>query len=72
MVSNRTNRFTADVHIILESEIQGAFRLKQHSLIALLDLEKAYNTLLETSHHDNIITKQNKGNRSFRVVLVEL
>jgi hypothetical protein len=40
----RRNRSTADVHIILESEIQEAFRLKQHFLIASLDMEKAYDT----------------------------
>jgi hypothetical protein len=40
----RKNRSTADVHIILESSIQEAFRKKQHFVMVSLDLAKAYDT----------------------------
>jgi hypothetical protein len=66
----------ADVHIILESEIQEAFRLKQHFLIASLGLEKAcwrhhiMTTLSQSKIRENMLyfVRNFMTNRSFRVV----
>jgi hypothetical protein len=38
----RRGRSTEDVHVILETEAQEAFREKQHLILVSLDLEKAY------------------------------
>jgi hypothetical protein len=78
----RRNTFTTDVHIILESNIQEAFRKKQNFVLVSLDLAKAYDTCWRRHIVKTLSEKIIRGNllrfvhsfmenRSFRVVLGE-
>jgi hypothetical protein len=63
-------RSTADVHIILKSSIQEAFRKKQYYVMGFLDLTKAYDTCWRRHIVKTLADNKIHGNnRTFRVVL---
>jgi hypothetical protein len=76
----RKNKSTADLHIILESSSQEAFRKKQHFVMVSLDLVKAYDTcwrrhtaktLADNKIHGNKLhfVRNFMVNRTFRLML---